>query len=160
LKTKITAVAVVLAVALAATAVGANLSGSARTIPMPVQGDPIPGVGVSVEQSPGGKKFTKKTDAKGVATFTGSNGAATFAGTPAGYIVVVVSWPGTSSNYNSSRSNTAGISLNGKLVGTIPFTKEKAGTLSIDLPQGRGSWTLEVKTLEGPDPKPTPKPRG
>ena len=141
-----------------ATVVAASFSGSARTIPLPVQGDPIPGVDVSIQQNPGGKKITKKTDAKGVATFTGSNRAATFAGTPAGYIVVVVYWPGTSSNYNSSRSNTAGITFNGRLMGNIPFTKEKPGTLSLDLPQG--AWTLDVKTVEGPDPKPTPKPRG
>jgi hypothetical protein len=141
-----------LAVALAATAVAANLSGSARTIPLPKPGDPIPGVDVSIQQNPGGKKITKQTDPKGIATFTGSNRAATFAGTPAGFIVVVVYWPGTSSNYNSSRSNTAGITFNGKLVGTIPFTKEKPGKLSIDLPQD-GSWTLEVKVVEGPDPK-------
>ena len=149
MKTKITAVAVVLAIVLAATAVAANLFGSATAITMPAQGDPIPGVDVGIEQNPGGKKFTKKTDARGVATFTGSNGAATSAGTPAGYIVVVVSWPGTSSNYNSSRSNTAGITFNSKLVGTIPFTKENPGTLSIDVPQGGGSWSGESRRGAG-----------
>lgn len=72
MKTKMTLPVLVLAVAIAATVVMANPFGSTRTIPMPVPGDPIPGVDVSIEQSPGGiMKGT--TDDKGRVTFAKVN---------------------------------------------------------------------------------------
>ena len=144
MKTKIIAPALVLAVALAATAVAANLFGSARTIPLPVQGDPIPGVGVSVEQSPGGIKIGQGT--------TNAKGIAEFKDVPAGRIVVRIVDPGTSTNYNSARSNTAGLMIGEKPAGTINFSKNKRGELSVDVP-GPGPWTIKVTAKEGPAQK-------
>lgn len=145
MKTKITAVAVVLAVAMA-TVVAANLSGSARTIPMPTQGDPLPGIDISIEQSPSGQKIGQgKTNAKGIAEFKD---------VPAGkiFVRVVDSTPGTSSNYNSSRSNTAGLTIGDKAAGTIIFSRNKPGELSVEVPRP-GPWTIKVTAKEGPDPK-------
>ena len=146
MKTKITVPALVLAVALAATAVAANLSGSARTIPLPAQGDPVPGIDVGIEQSPGGKKIGQGT--------TNAKGIVEFKDVPAGKIIVRVfdSHPGTSSNYNSSRSNTAGITIGDQAAGTINFSKNKPGELSVEVPRP-GPWTIKVTAKEGPDPK-------
>ena len=70
MKTKITAVAVVLAVALAVTAVAASLSGSTRTIPIPKEGDPVPGVDISIEQTPGGITKGPATNGDGISSIT------------------------------------------------------------------------------------------
>jgi hypothetical protein len=141
MKTKITAIAVVLALALAATAVAANLSGSARTIPMPKPGDPISGVLVSLIATSGGKPISSgRTNDQGVFEFTAA---------PCRCVIKID--PGTSSNYNSSRSNTAGISIDGQPEQTVTF-RDKAVTLSVEV-LGPGSKRVKVSTKEGQDPK-------
>src|SRR5260221_10137167 len=97
MKTKVTAAAILLAVAIAATVVAANPFGSTRTIPTPTQGDPIPGVDVSIEQSPGGA-IIASTQSK-------LDGTATFTGIAPGKYVVRTRLPLTSNNYNSSKCN-------------------------------------------------------
>ena len=81
------------------------------------QGDPIPGVDVSIEQSPGGIIISQ--------TQTNSNGYYVFTSIPIGTYKITVTYNShtgkikatkapmifASSNYNSSKSNTAGISV-------------------------------------------------
>jgi len=148
MKTK--TVTTMLAVAIAGTVVVANLFGSARTIPLPVQGDPIPGVDVSIEQSPGGVIVgTTQTDTNGVAKFTDI--------APGKYLLKTsFRSTRTSNNYNSSKSNTAGLAGATIVSGSLDFSKNKPGKAIIDV-SGPGQKTITLTAKEGPDPKPTPK---
>jgi hypothetical protein len=153
MKAKFTAVAVVLAVAIVATAVAANLFGSARPIPMP-PGDPMPGIDVLLETSPGATLIgTEQTDANGIAKFPNV--------APGDY-VVKTSIPSsrTSSNYNSSRSNTAGLAGATIVSGDLTFDKNKSGRATIRV-AGPGQKTITLTAKVGPDAikaKPTPNP--
>jgi hypothetical protein len=152
MKTKITTPALGLAVAIAATVFAANLSGSARTIPLPVEGDPIPGVDVSIEQSPGGIIIaTRKTNSLGIAKFCDLE--------PGKYVVKTTLTPPSnrsSNNYNNSKSNTGGIAGGTIESGSLNFSGVKPGNATIVVP-GPGNRTVEVSAKNGPDPR-KPKP--
>jgi hypothetical protein len=144
MKTKITAPALVLAVAIAATVGPASRFGSARIIPMPIEGDPIPGVDVSIEQLPPVGRIIARGR-------TNHNGIVRFTNIPVGEITVHVSWPLTSNNYNTMRTNTAGITIGGESFGTIPFSKQAPGQLLINVP-GTAPQTIVVKAVKGGQP--------
>jgi hypothetical protein len=155
MKTKITAPALVLAVALAATVVAANLSGSARTMPSPVQGDPIPGIDVSIEQSPGGIIATRKTD---------SHGKAKFCDIAPGNYVIRTKAPSqrSSNNYNVAKCNCviAGATI---VNGSLDFRTGHPGRATILVP-GTGLQSIEFFAKEGlpakkstDNPKPNPR---
>src|SRR5260221_11084204 len=66
MRTKMSDIAALLRAGTAATVIAANPCGAAATAVSPVQGDPIPGVDVSIEQSPGGIIIVQtQTDSEG-----------------------------------------------------------------------------------------------
>ena len=139
MKTKMTVPVLVLAVAIAATVVAANLFGSARTIPMPNYGDPIPGIGVSIEQSPGGITKGSDTNGDGISSITVNPGR----------VVATFKIGGAKRIRFEGKANVNGISTGGG--------KPASGTWSkLDEPfklemavKGRGPQTVTFKVTEG-----------
>lgn len=146
---KITAVLVVLAIAIATTVVAAKPFWSVRTIPLPIQGDPVPGVDVSMEQNPGGKIIgTTQTD---------SHGIARFANIAPGQYVMKIAAPSKKAkiNLNTPKGVYAKPGLAGATIvsGSLDFSDGKPGKATINV-SGPGPQTIEVTVKEGPDPRP------
>lgn len=151
MKTKITVTALVLAFAIAATLGAANPFASAKAVLLPVEGDPIPGVDVSIEQSPSGKVIARtQTDPKGTAVFTGI--------APGKYVMRTVLPSGKSSNnYNSSKCNCvllAGATIDS---GSLDFSNGKPGMAKVTV-RGWDPQRIEMSAKVGPERKSTPKP--
>ena len=141
MKTKMTAAAFVVAVAIAATAVAANLFGSARTIPLPIQGDPIPGVDVSIEQSPPQGIIIKGQ--------TGRDGNATFAKVTPGHVVIQCASISTSRSNVKHPPGLIVVSAGGGVRGRGQWADtSKPFKLEIVL-EGRESQKLVVNVTEG-----------
>ena len=106
-------------------------------------GDPVPGVDVSIEQSPGGKIVGKgTTDANGVAKFDKIE--------PGTYIVTFRPRPPgrASNNYNSSKYNYRGIAAvtGAKIVsGSLTFSTDNPGKAKITV-SGSGPLTIAAQT--------------
>ena len=164
LKIKLTIGAVLLMMAIAVQLSATNFIAFAeRSLPtsdaatMITLGDPIPGVDVSIEQSPSGKIIaTTQTDDKGIATFLNI--------VPGKYLVRTKlvakppNSPGTtraSNNYNSSKSNTAGVIKNAKVTkGSLGFLPGKEGNATITVAKIKGSQgqTITIQITEAAQP--------
>lgn len=137
-----------LIIAIIAIVFSANPSGSAKTISLSKPGDPVPGVDVSVERSPSGLIVaTAQTDSNGIAKFTNI--------APGKYVVKTsLSDEKANNNYNSAKSNTAGLIGATIVSGSLNFSKGKPGKATINV-TGTGPQTIEVSAKEGPEPKTT-----
>ena len=116
--------------------------GFAKINPFFVQGDPIPGIDVSIEQSPGGIIIaTTQSKVNGVAIFNKI--------TPGKYIVKM-SDHRQASNYNTSKLNIGGIASGANILnGSLNFTKGKPGKALIEV-TGTKAKTIEFFAKEGP----------
>jgi hypothetical protein len=154
LRTKISAViaAVVLA-ATAATIIAANLYGAVATAAPPVQGDPIPGIEVSIEQSPGGIIATQGS--------TGANGTLQMNVGPGEYLLTIDPFTPTSKAFRSKKVQVMNILIEGgetTIFETWDFSGRCLYTKKFRIPPGP-TRTIKVLLVEGRPCEPAPTPR-
>lgn len=154
MRTKISAgiTAVVLA-ATAATVIGANLYGAAATAASPIQGDPIPGVDVSIEQSPGGIIATVGS--------TGANGILQMNVAPGEYLLTVDPFAPGAKAFRSKKVQVMNILIEGgetSVFETWDFSGRCLYTKKFRIPPG-SSRTIKVSLVEGRPCEPAPTPR-
>ena len=154
LRTKISAVisAVVLA-AIAATVIAANLCVAAETAAPPVQGDPVPGVDVSIEQSPGGIMANEGS--------TGANGILQMNVGPGEYLLMVNPFGPTSKAFRSKKVQVMNILIEGgetTIFETWDFSGHCLYTKKFRIPPGPPR-TIKVLLVEGRPCEPATTPR-
>jgi len=143
--------AVMAAIVLAATLIAANLCGTALTAAAPVQGDPIPGVDVSIEQSPGGILVNN--------TETDSHGISKMNANPGEYILMLD--PFGSKGFRAKKVQVVNILIKVGpriLFETWDFSRRCLYTKKIEVPLGPPQ-PIEVTVVEGKACEPTPTPR-
>lgn len=154
MRTKIPAVIAAMVLAIAATVIAANLYGAAATVTSPIQGDPIPGVDVSIEQSPGGIIIAQtQTDSEGNWKMSSAK-----SGT---YLLTVNPFTLKAAKFRAGDDQNVTIltKVGPKMfVETHNFSSRCLYTRKIEVPPGPPQ-PIEVTVVEGKPCEATPSPR-
>lgn len=151
-KTSAVMAAILLAVT-AATLIAADLRGVAVTAATPVQGDPVPGVDVSIEQSPGGLIATGGS--------TNANGTLQMNVAPGEYLLTVDPFGLGSKAFRSKKVQVMNILIEGgetTIFETWDFSGRCLYAKKLRIPPG-SPRTIKVLLVEGRPCEPAPTPR-